>query len=131
MKHVKWVLLTALLAFAASGMAWADRGHFHGGHFRGHVGVGVYLGGWPWYYGPYSPPYAYYPPYSYYPPAVVAPSAPPVYVERPVVQEPPAPQAAAPARESWWYYCEKTQAYYPTAKECPAGWRKVAPRPSN
>jgi len=30
-----------------------------------------------------------------------------------------------------WYYCEASKAYYPYVRDCPAGWRPVAPQPGN
>ena len=125
MKRIGWRLaLLILLGAAASPMAWADharnRGHHghHGHHLGGYVGAGVYLGmPWPGYYHAY-PPY-YYPPYAYAP-AVVVPPAPPVYIEKEPVVETPAP--------AYWYFCSSPEGYYPYVKECPAGWRKVAPQ---
>jgi len=131
MKYLKWAVLAMLIGWSASGVAWADRGFHSGGHrFSGHANFGVYIGpgfGWPWYYGPYYSPYYY--PYSYYPPVV--PSGPQVYVEEQNVAVAPVPQQGAPAQQpaSWWYFCQKTQSYYPYVKECPGGWQKVAPQP--
>ncbi len=97
-----------VLLFGVAGPAMADHGHW-----RGHVGV--YFGDpfWPW---------GYYPPYPYYPPvvAVPVPTSPPVYIER----EPAQPE------ESYWYYCENPQGYYPYIKSCPGGWKKVVPTPT-
>jgi hypothetical protein len=120
MKSLRWTVLVALLLSAASGAAWADRGHgFRGGHF----GVGVFVGpvfGWPWYYAP---------PYYYYPPVVAFPAGPTAYIEQ-GEEEAPAPQALAPQdNRAWWYYCTKPQGYYPSVPECPGGWLKVAPQP--
>lgn len=134
MKYLKWAVLAMLIGCSASGVAWAQRGHFSGGHssggrhFGGHANFGVYIGpgfGWPWYYGPYYSPYYY--PYNYYPPAVA--SGPQVYVEQENVVAAPVPQAPAQQPGSWWYFCQKTQSYYPYVKECPGGWQKVAPQP--
>jgi len=137
MKYLKLALLALLIGWTASGVAWADRGshsgvrvsggHFSGGHhFGGRAHFGVYIGpgfGWPWYYGPYYSPYYTYPP--------VVPSGPQVYVEQEIVSAAPAPQSSASAQQpgSWWYFCQKTQSYYPYVKECPGGWQKVAPQP--
>jgi hypothetical protein len=143
MKYLKWAVLAMLIGWGASGVAWAQRGshsggHFSGGHvsgghhFGGHANFGVFLGAgllWPWYYGPYYAPYYY--PYSYYPPMVEVPSGPQVYIEEESVALAPPPQQRAPAQAptSWWYFCQKTQSYYPYVKECPGGWQKVAPQP--
>ena len=102
------------LGLAAVVPAWA------GPH--NHVYFGVTIGPpyWrPWYYPP--------PPYYYYPPVVVqqAPPAPPVYVEQPTV----VPAPAAPAPESYWYFCQSTGQYYPYVKTCAVPWQKVAPQP--
>ena len=95
---------------------------------RGHVRFGVFVGGPVFYPGYYYPPPYYYPPYypAYYPPAVVAPASPPTYIEQGGAQAAP-----APAEGNWWYYCADAKAYYPYAKECPAGWQRVAPQPSS
>jgi hypothetical protein len=110
-------LLIVLSALAATGPAWADRDHFHGGH-RGHGSVHFYFGPPvfdPWYYGP--PPY-YYPPH-----VIIVPSSPPVYIEK-------TPEQAAPSLPSgYWYYCSNPKGYYPYVKECPGGWQQVAPQP--
>ena len=125
-------------------------GHYHGG-WRGSVviGVGPYWG-WGWgapYYGYYGPRY-YYPGYysgyysGYYPGSVYGPVYGPVYadpvprtyVERDdVTNAPPAPQSSAPAQNggNWWYWCEGSRNYYPYVKECPGGWRRVPPQPTN
>ncbi len=62
----------------------------------------------------------FYPP-PYFPPVGVASSAPPVYIER---------SAVAPRETNYWHYCDIPEGYYPYVKECPAGWRKVAPQPN-
>jgi hypothetical protein len=96
-------------------------------HHRGYgPRIGFYFG--PGYYAP--PPYYYgYGPSYYGPPVVVSPPAPPVYIEQtpaPLA----APQQAAPAPASSWYYCADSRSYYPYVKECPGGWQQVAPAPS-
>jgi hypothetical protein len=56
-------------------------------------------------------------PYTYtYPPVVVAPP-PRVYVQSP----PP---------QSYWYYCDSPEGYYPYVAQCPGGWRAVVPTPA-
>jgi hypothetical protein len=39
------------------------------------------------------------------------------------------PNALAPPRPSYWYYCPSSNAYYPYVKDCPEGWQQVAPQP--
>jgi hypothetical protein len=76
-----------------------------------HVWIGA-----PWYpYPYYAPPVVVQPS----PPVVIQPSAPPTYVQ---------PPAKAPS-ESSWYYCESSKGYYPYVKQCPGGWKRVAPQP--
>ena len=103
------VLLTAALV-AEPAFAW--------GHSRVRVGVGFYFGvplaGFPYYYPPYYPSSV-----------VVVPSQPATYVQQEGVQSAPAPQ------QGYWYYCTDARAYYPYVKECPGGWQRVAPQPSN
>ena len=43
---------------------------------------------------------------------------PPVYIQQP----PPVPV------ESYWYYCQSAQAYYPSVQQCSEAWIKVPPR---
>jgi hypothetical protein len=101
-----FVTLSVAAAALACGSAYA------GGH------VGVFIGG-PLYFPVAPVPYYYYPP----PPVVAVPSAPPVYVEQGQV-------AAGPGQPSGnWYYCDASRAYYPYVKQCPGGWREVAPQP--
>jgi len=66
-------------------------------------------------YYPYAPyPAAYGYPYRYpYSYTYAAPTA--VYATAP-----------APA-QSYWYYCESAQEYYPYVSTCPEGWVPVAP----
>lgn len=106
----------SVLILAASGPALADRDHYRG---HGHVGVGVVIDPF-WYGGWYYPQPYYYPPY---PPAVVTvPTEPPVYIEREDIAAPDAEPSA------YWYYCASPPGYYPTVKQCPGGWRAVAPQ---
>jgi hypothetical protein len=108
MRKTLFVLSVLVLAAMVSGEASA----------HGRVRFGVYVGGPYW--GPYwgwGPSYYYPPPYYYYPPAP-APAQPTEYVER-----------ISPANQGWWYYCEQSRGYYPYVKECPTGWRRVAPAP--
>jgi hypothetical protein len=121
-KRVNFYLPLAAVALAAvciSGPANAT-------HVVVGVGVGVPLGG-PYYY-PYYPvaPVPYY-----YPPVVAAPAPPVNYVEQGQPQGlGPSADASGPANGSW-YYCEASRAYYPYVRECPAGWRPVAPQPDS
>jgi hypothetical protein len=143
MKYRKWTVLAMMIGWIASGAAWAAHGSHSGGHqsgghhsgghhsgghhsgghhFSGHSGFGVFIGpgfGWPWYYGS-----AYYLPYYY-------DYDPPVYVDQEDAVA-PVPQSSAPSQQpdNWWYYCQKTQSYYPYLKECAGGWLRVAPQPS-
>ena len=85
---------------------------------------------------PYYAPFSYYSPFYYYPapvyysPPVVVQRAPNYYVERQDYAPPaqPAPSAATPA-QNYWYYCGDSRTYYPYVKECPGGWQRVSPTP--
>ena len=120
LRKLGFALAFGLAAAAVSGSALAERGH---------GGIGLYFGIPMYGYGPgyYPAPYYYPPaPYYYYPPQVAAPASPPAYVEQ------PAPQAAPAQPEgNYWYYCAGARAYYPYVKDCPGGWQRVAPQPSN
>lgn len=120
MKAVNTVLTLAVFVLAATASAPALAWH-HGGHTH----FGVFVGGPGYWYPPY-----YYPPYYpySYPPVVVAPSSPPTYIEQGDVSPEAAP-SQSPSEADWWYYCAEAKAYYPYAKECPAGWQRVAPQP--
>lgn len=101
-------------ACVLAGPAWADP---HWRHPRTSVELGFYWG-WPGWHPFY--PYPVYAP----PPVIVVPPAapPPIYIEQPRV---------APTFEpGYWYYCREAGAYYPTVKECPGPWEKVAPQPA-
>jgi len=126
---MKWLKTALMLVLVMSGVMASESvlagGH---GHSHGHVRFGVFVGGpvfWPGYYPYYSP---YYPPYypAYYPPVVGAPSSAATYIEQGGSQAAP-----AQAQDNWWYYCPDVKAYYPYAKECPAGWQRVAPQPAS
>lgn len=116
MKRITW--MTLILAFAALASRPALAQPHHGGHGGHGLSLGLHFGvPFAWY-----EPYYYPPPYYYYPPAAVAqPPAPPVYVER--------GDAPSGETQNWWYYCEESRAYYPYAKTCPGGWRRVSPTP--
>jgi hypothetical protein len=114
---VSLLAVVLLLALAAPSHAW--RGH----GVRGHVFIGVGPGVW-WGPGPY---WWYYPPppYVYAPPTVIV-QEPPVYTQQQIApMAPPAP----PQQQSYWYYCQSAQAYYPNTPSCPEAWIKVPPRP--
>lgn len=49
-------------------------------------------------------------------------AAPTVYIEQ-------GSCSSSGSRENTWYYCDASKNCYPYAKECPAGWVKVAPEP--
>jgi hypothetical protein len=79
---------------------------------------------WPWYpaypyYYPYYPYYAYDPYYPYYDPASA------VAVEQQPEQYADSGQQQS---DSYWYYCQDPQGYYPYVKSCPGGWMKVVPQ---
>jgi hypothetical protein len=112
---------TALvLALFVVGSAVAESADARG---RARVGVGLYFGvplaGWGWYGSPYYPYYPYYPSYPVY-----VPAQPTTYIQQEAVQP-------SPAAQGYWYYCGEARAYYPYVKECPGGWQRVAPQPSN
>jgi hypothetical protein len=99
-------------------------GRYYGG---GYYGYRRYYGGWrggyyrPYYgwYGGFGPgwyPYGYPYPYAY-----PYPSYPPVVTEPPLNAE--------PQEDSYWYFCEEKQAYYPYVASCPGGWARVVPAP--
>jgi hypothetical protein len=129
MKYLRWTVLAMMIGWIASGVAWAhgshsgghhSGGHHSGGHhFSGHGGFGVFIGpefGWPGYYGS-----AYYSPYYY---------DSPVYVDQEDTVAPvPQPSATRQQPDNWWYYCQRTQSYYPYVKECAEEWLRVAPQP--
>ena len=111
MRKALFVLSALILAVVASGEALAHHG-------RGHVRLGVYVGGPYW--GPYwgwGPAYYYPPPAYYYPPP--RPAEPTQYIER-----------IDPAETGSWYYCEESRGYYPYVKDCASGWTRVAPAPA-
>ncbi|WP_028535434.1 hypothetical protein [Paludibacterium yongneupense] len=116
---MKTLRLCAAALLLAAGAAHAEHVHF---------GVGVMIG------PPVVPLYA---PAYYYPPVyresvIVVP--PTEYVEQDDAAPAPSPSAAmpsAPASDGYWYYCARSQKYYPYVKKCPAGWMKVSSTPSD
>ena len=143
MRKILFVLSALVVAVLLSGEAWA------GGHVR--FGVGISVGPyWGPYWGPayyYPPPYYYYPPpsYYYYPPPAPAPApaaAPPAATAIPPMASPvPPPPPNTPAGaippepraapdQTWLWWCEQPQGYFPQVKECARGWKSVpAPVP--
>lgn len=117
MKRLKLTVF-ALIAVLA-GAALALPAHAHGPRTRAHIGLhfGIPLG-WPYWGYPYPPYYAPYPSQ-----VIVVPREPTTYIEQPRVE-------TTPEATGYWYYCAGAGAYYPHVKECPAGWQRVAPRPS-
>jgi hypothetical protein len=97
-------------------------GGYYGGGYRG--GVNVWLGGpvwgpgWGTYPYPYAYPYAY--PYYQAPPVIINQQPEEIYVQ-------PLPQPEL--KQTYWYYCENPQGYYPYVKQCPNGWKKIVPTP--
>jgi len=114
------LLLVVLTLGSIATTAWADRGYYgrgpshfghHHHHYRGGYGVGwvpgLILGSavlWA----------------ATRPAVVYAEPAPP-----PVVVVPQPPLAAPADRNSWWYYCRPTAAYYPHVQSCQIPWEKV------
>ena len=109
MKKLAFALVLALGIIAFTATPGYTGGHVHGGVF---IGVGPFWGwGYPWYY---PPPYYYYPP-----PIVAQPQQPTMYIEQ-----------STSSAEHWWYYCDASKGYYPYVKECPSGWERVPPVPT-
>ena len=106
---------TLVMCLAAPSALAQHRHHHHGARISIGFGFGVPFAAYPYYY----PPLHYYP--AYYPVPVVVQRPPTVYLE----------QQPAPTPAGYWYYCADSRAYYPYVKECPAGWQRVAPQPSN
>ncbi len=121
------VVLTVL---PTSGWAHSHHHHHHGGHSRVFIGTSFWWDPpYPYWYYPYPYyPYPYYPYYVYPPaPPVVIYEEPPVYIQQPPPQQAPAAPPSVPV-ESYWYYCQSAQAYYPSVQQCPEAWIKVPPR---
>jgi hypothetical protein len=124
------LLMVPLSSYAGTYVGYAGGHHGYAGTniTVGYYGWGGHYGGWyggyyrPWWPGFYwggsivvGPPWY---PYGYY-------SAPPVVVQPPAVTvQPEQPQ------QSYWYYCQEPQGYYPYVKSCPGGWMKVLPQPA-
>ena len=97
-------LFASAVAVEAHGYGY---GYGHGGYY-GSIWIGP---GW------WGPPY--YPYYSQQP--VVIQQQTPVYEYE--------QQAPAQQQPYYWYFCPDVNAYYPYAKTCPGGWKKVVPTP--
>ncbi len=120
-----WLLAVLLVTSTVPGEARGGHGGGHGGHHGGHgihgfrhghhgfLGPSIVAPIWP-YWDPYLDPYGY-------PPDITP--APQVYIQ-------PAPEAPGqPPEPPSWYYCDDPQGYYPYVRQCPGGWRPVAPTP--
>jgi hypothetical protein len=113
------------------GHGWSGGGHWRGGWGWGWpgFGFGVATGAilsYPYYYQPYYPyypynPYAYAPTYSPSPRVIVR-EREPAYADERVYSEPA--RSRYSARDTW-YYCKKSNAYYPYVRRCAGGWEKV------
>lgn len=107
MRRIVFATLAAVALIIGSSMP------SHAGHFRGSVWIGPAWG----------PAY----PYPYY-------AGPPAIVQQPVIiNQPPTEYIQpdpSPGEQSYWYYCQDPEGYYPYVKECPKGWIKVEPSPT-
>lgn len=59
-------------------------------------------------------------PFFSYQPSMVSPLTPQIFIQQ---QEQPIKQQMA----YYWYYCRKTDTYYPYVQSCPGGWMQVVP----
>lgn len=138
MKTYRLVLLImalATLSWCAAETALAGGSYHHRGYhgYHGHSSFRVVIGGPFW--APYYPyPARYYYPYSYYPyspyyypyaPEIIVPAVPREYMQRPDYREP------APAQAGTWYFCQKSNAYYPYVQDCETGWQSVPSAPAS
>ncbi len=149
---VALIALGAILMPVGTVMAAEGHGGGYGGHgggYGGHGGDGWHGGGWGWgwsgfglglaagsllgypyYYQPYYPYYSYgpyYDPYGYAPAyrpynRVIVPEQEPSYAEEPVYSAPARTRSTTGAT---WYYCRKSNAYYPYVRTCAGGWERV------
>lgn len=108
--RISFAVLAILLACAMPGQADHHHGGGHGGWGWGPaLGLGLLgLGLWELTY-----------PHYYQPPVVVRQPPQQLYIQ-------PPPQ---PTEQSYWYYCQEAQGYYPYVRQCPGGWMKVVPSP--
>ena len=120
MKRWGWAsLVIAALLIATVAPSEAGGRHRHGG---GRVFIGLGVGLSPIWWHPY--PYWYYPAPPKNNPAPVVVQQPTVYVE----QHTPPPGSAPAAPQQYWYYCERSAAYYPNVQTCEEPWVKVPAR---
>lgn len=125
MRVTQTLLICGAIALTAMAATIATRAEA-----RVRVGVMIGVPG-PWYphpYYDYPPPYYYPPAYYYRAPTIIVPQAPPTYIQQPSVDQSSAQDAESSA--NYWYYCAAEKGYYPYVKQCPGGWRRVAPKPS-
>ena len=139
MKNRSVVLIVTIMAITAilvSGVPVMAGGGHGGGWGWGYFGLGLATGAllsYPYYYQPYYP---YYPYYSYYPsypyayapaystsPTVIYREREPAYADEGAYAEPD--RARYSSRNTWYYYCKESNAYYPYVRICPGGWGKV------
>jgi hypothetical protein len=149
MKSKGLILVVTLIAIAAilvSGGTVTAAGGWHGG---GRGGGGHWGGGWhggwgwgwpgfgfgvatgallsyPYYYQPYYPYYPY-DPYAYAPAygpstRMIVREREPAYADERAYSEPARTRSSA---GDTWYYCKKSNAYYPYVRRCAGGWEKV------
>jgi hypothetical protein len=103
------------------GGAYYRGGAWAGTRYGGGVWVGPGWGGWGAWgpgWGAWGIPLYQYP--YYQAPQVIIQEQPPVFIQ-------PDPQEE---EQGYWYYCRDSRTYYPYVKECPSGWMKVVPAPS-
>ena len=102
-KIVGFSLLIVLVLLLVSPVPSEAGGHVSFGFsFPLWIGPGYWGPGW---WGPH--PYYYSPPH--------------------VIQQQPVYEQAAPPVQSYWYYCQNPQGYYPYVQQCPNGWMQVVP----
>lgn len=123
---LKYGLLAAALVTTLSTPAFAWHGHGHGGYGWGWGGFAVgaavtglaiesaYLGTYPRYAYPYT--YAY-------------PAPAPIYIEQTYVAPPAQVVATPPVSSGVWYFCRKSNTYYPYVRSCAGGWEQVPASP--
>lgn len=151
MKSKSLILVVTLIAIAAilvsggtvmAAGGWHGGGRGGGGHWGGGwhggwgwgwgwpgFGLGVATGAllsYPYYYQPYYPyypydPYAYAPAYSPSTRMIVR-EREPAYADERAYSEPARTRSSA---GDTWYYCKKSNAYYPYVRRCAGGWEKV------
>ena len=133
MKNRSVVLIVTIMAITAilvSGVPVMAGGGHGGGWGWGYFGLGLATGAllsYPYYYQPYYPYYAYYP-YAYAPayspsPSVMYREREPVYSDEGAYAEPD--RVRYSSRNTWYYYCKESNAYYPYVRRCDGGWEKV------